>query len=143
MPVSDEYLGSHRFFVSLGGAAPADGFTTVSAIISTTEPITFKHGMDPYVRKNPGRIAWEDITMERVFCGDDAFAQWRSSIINGSTDRRDIVIEYQDASGGMRKTYTLSNCFPTRWELPGLDATGSNNAIDRITVCTESVFSAS
>lgn len=142
MPISDEYLGSHRFFVSLGGAAPADGFTTVSAIISVTEPITFKHGMDPYVRKAPGRVTWEDITLERVYCGDDAFAAWRDSIVNGSTDRRDVVIEFQDAAGGMKKSYTLSSCFPVRWELPGLDATGSNSAIERITLAVESVFTA-
>lgn len=140
MPISDDYLGSHRFYVALDGNAPADGFTTVSAIISVTETITFKHGMDPWVRKAPGRVQWEDITLERIYCGDDAFAQWREQIVNGSSDRRNITIEYQDAAGGTKKTYLLQQSFPVRWELPGLDATGSNGAIERITLAVESVI---
>lgn len=141
MPISDDYLGSHRFYVSLDGNAPADGFTTVSAIISVTETISFKHGMDPWVRKAPGRVQWEDITLERIYCGDDSFAQWREQIVNGSSDRRNITIEYQDPAGGTKKTYLLNQCFPVRWELPGLDATGSNGAIERITIAVESVIS--
>ena len=140
MPLSDEYLGSHRFYVTLGGSAPADGFTSVSPIVSMTETISFKHGMDPWVRKAPGRVQWEDITLERIYCGDDAFAQWRESIVNGASDRRDIVIEYQDAAGGTKKTYQLMQCFPVRWELPGLDASGSNGAMEKITLAVESVI---
>jgi phage tail-like protein len=142
MPNTDEYLGSHRFYVALDNNAPADGFTTVSPIISMTEAITFKHGQDPWVRKAPGRVQWEDITLERVYCGDDSFAQWREQIVNGSSDRRTVTIEFQNNSALTKKTYTLINCFPVRWELPGLDASGSQGAMERITLCVESVMSA-
>jgi len=140
MAITDDYLGSHRFFVSLDGAAPADGFTTVSAIISVTEAITFKHGMDPWVRKAAGRVSWEDITLERIYCGDDAFAAWREDLVNGKANRKSVVIEFQDAAAVMKKTYQLHECFPVRWELPGLDATGSNSAIERIVLSVESVI---
>lgn len=140
MPVTDDYLGSHRFYVALDGNAPADGFTTVSPIVSMTEAITFKHGMDAWVRKAPGRVQWEDITLERIYCGDDAFAEWREKIVNGESSRRNVTIEYQDAAGGTKKSYQLISCFPVRWELPGLDASGSNSAIERITLAVESVI---
>jgi len=140
MPETDQYLGSHRFYVALDSNVPADGFTTVSPIISVTETITFKHGMDPWVRKAAGRISWEDITLERVYCADDAFAQWREQIVQGSSDRRTITIEFQDNSAGTKKTYILHQCFPVRWELPGLDASGSSGAMERITVAVESVI---
>jgi len=140
MPISDDYLGSHRFFVSLGGAAPADGFTSVGALVQNNETISWKHGMDPHVRKAPGRLSWEDITLERVYNDNDAFALWRQSIIDGKSDRRDIVIEFKDLAGTTRRGYTLSQCFPTRWELPALDANGSNSAMEKITVAFESVI---
>jgi phage tail-like protein len=140
MADTDQYLGSHRFFVALDGAAPVDGFTTVSAIISVTEAITFKHGMDPWIRKAAGRVHWEDVTFERVYCADDAFAMWREDLVNGKANRKSITVEFQDAAAVTKKTYQLMNCFPVRWELPGLDATGSNSAIERITVCVESVI---
>lgn len=143
MAETNDYLGSHRFYVTLGGAAPADGFTSVSPIISVSEPITFKHGMDSGVRKLPGRIMWEDVTLERVYCGDDAFAQWRDELVNGTATRKDVVIEFQDATGTTKKSYTLLQCFPVRWELPGLDANASNAAIEKIQLCVEGVMAAS
>lgn len=142
MGLTDTYLGSHRFRITLGGAAPVDGFTSISPIVSVTETISFKHGQDPHVRKAAGRIHWEDVTLERIYCGDDAFAGWRASILQGNSDRRDITIEYQDNAGNTLKTFTLHQVFPVRWELPGLDATGSAGALERITVAAESVTGA-
>jgi len=96
--------------------------------------------MDPWVRKAAGRVSWEDITLERIYCGDDAFAAWREDLVNGKANRKSVVIEFQDAAAVMKKTYQLHECFPVRWELPGLDATGSNSAIERIVLSVESVI---
>ena len=40
----------------------------------------YMHGTDPYVRKNPGRVTFEDVTLERVYNGLDDFYVWRQEI---------------------------------------------------------------
>ena len=88
MADSNEYLGSHRFSVQIDGGEAMNGFVSVSAIISNTEPITFKHGLDAYVRKAPGRVTWEDISLERVYTGGDDMAAWRKDLVAGVATRK-------------------------------------------------------
>ena len=88
---TNNYIGSFQFRVTIEGINdPLDGFVKVSAITSTTENITFKHGLDRGVRKAPGRTTVDDIVLERVYSGLDEFSQWRESIVNGNIDRIEL-----------------------------------------------------
>lgn len=136
---TDEYLGSHRFSVKIDGGEAMDGFLSCSSIISTSEPIMFKHGLDPYIRKAPGRVQWEDVTLERVYSGGDDLSAWRKEIVGGTSSRKDVTVTVQNASGETIKEFTLVQAFPVRWELPALNAQSSEPAVERITFCVEAV----
>jgi phage tail-like protein len=134
------YIGSFQFRVTVEGINdPLDGFIKVSSIVSTTENIEFKHGLDANVRKAPGRTTFEDITLERVYSGLDEFAAWRESIVNGTIDRRTVSIEYLRNDGTLVRKYSLYNAYPNKWELPEMDAGGSNTAVERVTLSVEKV----
>ena len=139
MADTNDYLGSHRFSVQIDGGESMDGFVSVSSIISNTEPISFKHGLDPHVRKAPGRVTWEDITLERVYTGGDDMAAWRKDLIAGVATRKNVTIKFQTAAGEDVKIFQLYGSFPVRWELPGLNAQGSDSALEKITLCVETV----
>lgn len=137
---TNNYMGSFQFRVTIEGINdPLDGFIKVSPITSTTENIDFKHGLDSNVRKAPGRTTFEDVTLERVYSGLDELSVWREAIVNGNIDRRTVSIEYLRNDGSVVRKYSLYNCYPNKWELPEMDAGGSNTAVEKITFSVEKV----
>lgn len=138
---TNNYIGSFQFRVTVEGINdPLDGFIKVSPIVSTTENIEFKHGLDRSVRKAPGRTTFEDITLERVYSGLDEFALWRESIVNGNVDRRTVSIEFLRNDASVVRKYSMYNAYPSKWELPEMDAGGSNTAVEKITLSVEKVI---
>ena len=140
MPTNN-YIGSFHFRVQIEGINdPLDGFIKVSPIVSTTENVEFKHGLDRAIRKNPGRTTFEDVVLERVYSGLDEFSQWRQRIVDGEIDRRTVSIEYLKPDGvTVVRRYELYNTYPCKWELPEMDGGGSNAAIEKITLAVERV----
>jgi phage tail-like protein len=138
---TNNYIGSFHFRVKIDGVNdPLDGFIKVSSITSTTENLEFKHGMDRSVRKHPGRTSYDDVVLERVYSGIDEFSQWRQRIVDGDIDRRTVSIEYLKPDGvTVVRRYELYNTYPSKWELPEMDAGGSNTATERITLSVERV----
>lgn len=138
---TNKYIGSFQFRVTVQGINdPLDGFVKVSPIVSSTENLEFKHGLDRSVRKAPGRTMFEDVTLERVYSGLDEFSIWRQSIVDGTVDRREVSIEYLRNNDEVVRKYTLISAYPSKWELPELDAGGSNTAVEKITLSVESVI---
>lgn len=138
---TNNYIGNFNFRVRVEGINdPLDGFLKVSPIISKTEEMTFKHGLDRTVRKSPGRTNFENITLERVYSGLDEFAQWRQRIIEGTIDRRTVSIEFLKPDGvTVVRRYELHNCYPASWELPSMDAGSSATSVEKIVLCAENV----
>lgn len=137
---SNNYIGNFHFRVKVEGLNdPLDGFLKCSPITSTTENMTFKHGLDRAVRKSPGRTNVEDITLERVYSGLDEFARWRQQIVDGAYDRRTVSIEYLRGDGTVVRRYELYSSYPSKWELPSLDAGSSTPAVEKITLSAERV----
>ncbi len=139
----DNYIGAWNFRVKIDDVTGDvnQGFTRVSGVVSTSEPMEFMHGVDPYVRKAPGRSSFEDVQMERIYNGLDAFYEWRLAIEEGDVVRRDITIEMLKPSGDVVRTMKCINAYPSRWELPEMDTSGSSGAIERITLTVERVIS--
>ena len=138
---TNNYIGSFQFRVTVQGINdPLDGFIKVSPVVSTTENMDFKHGLDRTVRKSPGRTTFEDITLERVYSGLDEFSLWRQTVVDGKTDRREVSIEYLQRDDTVVRKYVLIAAYPSKWELPELDAGGSNTAVEKITLSVENVI---
>ncbi|MCB9765023.1 MAG: phage tail protein [Alphaproteobacteria bacterium] len=141
----DNYIGAWNFRVKIDGVTDDvnQGFIRISGVVSQSEPMEFMHGVDPYVRKAPGRASFEDMTLERVYNGTDAFYEWRLAIEEGTIDRKDVVIELMKPDGSLARTTKCINAYPSRWELPEMDTSGSSGAVERITLTMERVITTS
>ena len=138
---TNNYIGSFHFRVTVEGINdPLDGFIKVSALVSTTEAMDFKHGLDMVVRKAPGRTTFDDVVLTRVYSGLDEFHAWRKAIEAGNIDRRTISIEYLRPDHTTMRRYVLINAFPSKWQLPEMDAGGSNTATEEITISYENLL---
>lgn len=138
---TNNYIGSFHFKVTVQGINDAlDGFTSCTGIVSNTEPMEFKHGMDVVVRKAPGRTTFDPITLERVYSGVDEFTAWRDSIIAGNIDRRTVSIEYLRNDQSVVTRFDLLGAWISKWESPQMDAMGSNGALEKIELTFETVI---
>ncbi len=138
---TDNYIGAFNFRVSIPDVAGDinQAFVRVSGVVSNSEPMEFMHGTDPYVRKAVGRTSYEDVTLERIYNGSDAFYGWRMEIETGGVTRKDVKIEMMKPDGTVARTMMCRGAWPSRWELPEMDATGSEGAIERIQLTVERV----
>lgn len=141
--ITDQYKNAFSFEIIITGYTDGSGinqaFTRCSGIVSNSEAMEYMHGTDPYVRKNPGRVTFEDVTLERVYNGLDDFYIWRQEIERGGSEKHDVQIYMKDRAKNVVRHMTLVQAWPIRWELPELDASGSGPATERITLSIENV----
>lgn len=141
---TSQFVGSFNFevlinwdssiFSPTSGDDVTQSFTRVSGIVSQSEQMEFMQGTDPYVRKAPGRASFENITLERVYNGVDAFYEWRSYVQQGNDAPLTVDIYMKRRDGSDVRHIQCVGAWPSRWEMPDMDASSSGAAIERITL---------
>jgi phage tail-like protein len=138
--LSTDTSGTYNFQVALPGVSVLNTeFVSVSGVVSTSEEIEFMHGTDPYVRKTAGRVTYEPITLVRVYKGVDDFYAWRLAVENGNVERRDVTITLMNSAFQPVRAMTLEGAWPSKWEMPDLDALSSGPPQERITLTVDRV----
>jgi phage tail-like protein len=138
----DNYIGAFNFKVSIDEIEVENSkFISVSGVVSSSETMEFMHGDDRYVMKQPGRASFEDIELKRIYQQVDAFYEWRVQIENGNIQRKNVTISLMlpDMSTVVR-TMTIMDCYPSKWELPPMDASSSEAAVETITLTCSHVI---
>jgi phage tail-like protein len=132
----DNYIGAFNFKVTIDGVEVENSkFVSVSGIVSTSDTMEFMQGDDRFVMKQPGRAMFEDIELKRVYQQVDSFYQWREYIERGIVDRKLITVSLMlpDMETIVR-TMSIHDAYPSKWELPPMDASSSEAAIETITI---------
>lgn len=140
------YVGAFHFEVTFEvddeEVSPGDinqSFTRISGVVSQSEHMEFMQGTDPYVMKAPGRSSFEDVTLERVYNGSDQFYKWRKRIQAGEIVFGTVHIRIYQRDGTLKRHMVCDKAWPSRWEMPELDASGSSPAVERITLTVREV----
>lgn len=115
-----------KFRVKWDGV-PVTGITRVSALRRTTEIIEHREGGDPGpVRRIPGRVVYEPITLERPLGADTGFEDWMAQpggTASGSPApyRKSVRIEVVDPGERVLLAYDVPGCWPSEYRaLPDL-----------------------
>ena len=132
----DNYIGAFNFKVTIDGVEVENSkFTSVSGVVSTSETMEFMHGDDRYVMKQPGRAMFEDIELKRIYQQVDSFYEWRLKIENGNIERKLVTVSLMlpDMNTVVR-TMMIHDAYPSKWELPAMDSSSSEAAVETITL---------
>ena len=125
---------------------PVAGVSKVSALSRSTEPVEHREGNSPSaVRKSPGQITYEPITLERGVTHDEAFEQWASKVWNLGSGlgsevslkdfRKNITIKLLNEAGQIAISYNVFRCWVSQYQaLPELDASTNSVAIQTLTL---------
>jgi phage tail-like protein len=134
---------SYRFLVYFEtSTTPVAGVSKVSAMKRSSDPIEYKEGGNPIIRKGLGRTKYEPITMERGVTFDTDFEDWANAaqvLDKGSPStslkalRKEIRIELLNEEGQPVRRYVVHRCWVSEYQaLPDLDAGANAVAIEHI-----------
>lgn len=138
MPRVDPYK-NFRFRVEIDGL-PQAGFSECSGLGSQVEVIEYREGSDPaMVRKLPGLVKYPNVTLKRGVTASKELYAWHHAVVQGKIQRRACSIILLDESGADTVRWILSEAWPSKWEGPGLNAKGSEVAIETLTLTCEGI----
>ena len=128
-----------RFLVEIDGIVQA-GFNECSGFGSDVEVVEYREGGDPStVRKLPGKVSYPDITLKWGITDSRELYDWHFATVSGAIERRNGSVILQDDIGGEAARWNFFEAWPSKWDGADLNATGSEVAMDTLTLSCERV----
>jgi len=128
---TDGYVGTHNFQVTFT-SGDLDTINTeviwVSGAVSESEVLSGSEG---------GRVRYKTVVLERVYKGVDDFYLWRLDVEDGTIIPLDMEIVMMDSAFNPVRAMVLEGAWPSKWEMPDMDATIDGPALERITLTVE------
>ena len=135
---TDPYLNC-RFLIEIEGIVQG-GFTECSGLSSKIDVVSYREGGDlASVRKLPGQTSYPDITLKWGLTENGALYEWHLSAIQGTILRKNCSIIVLGDSYEEKVRWNLYDAWPHTWTGPGLNAKGSEVAIEQIVLACERV----
>jgi len=137
----DPLLG-FNFALLLEGKA-AGYFTECSGIGSEHDVVEHKvvdETGHEIVRKIPGRLKWQDITLKRGITSNLDLWEWRDQVVKGAVGdaRQNITIQMLDRSyENVVAAWNFSNAWPSKVTGPSLKADSNEFGVEEVTIVHE------
>jgi phage tail-like protein len=132
-------LRNFRFLLEIDGIQQG-GFSECSGFGSDVEVVEYREGGEAAtVRKLPGKASYPDITLKWGITDSRELYDWHVAALNGEIERKNGSIILQDDRGEEAVRWNIYQAWPIKWDGPDMNATGSEVAIDTLTVTCERV----
>jgi phage tail-like protein len=125
-----------NFLVQIDGISQA-GFSEVTGLETSVDPIDYREGGDRIIRKLPGLRRVGNVTLKRGVTKSKELQDWHKNILQGQLDRRNVAIILLDDTGQEVVRWNLHDAWPCKWNGPDLDALNSEVAIEALELCAE------
>ena len=137
------YAG-YKFRVKEVGGEYFFAVNKVGALSRTVEVMEYREGGDPSImRKSPGQVKYEAITLERGVTHNKQFEQWANKVWNYGSAlgsevslgdfRKDLLLEIYNEAGQLVLGYNIYRAWVSEYRaFPELDAATSSFAIQSI-----------
>lgn len=133
----EDPLQSYMFKVTIAGLPTGVGFQKVSGLSREVEVIEYLENMYSHTHKLAGRETVGEITLERGCYADGYLQAQYESIFKSNAKRSTVTIDITDKQGNVRRSFTLAECWFSKFELGDLDATSSDVIIETLTMQAE------
>ncbi|MEQ9498993.1 MAG: phage tail protein [Deltaproteobacteria bacterium] len=113
-------------------------FTQCAGLGVSVEAIEFREGGTTDVTRLAGQVSYSDVTLRYGLTDDQALWTWLQDVVSGKPKaeyQRNVSIVLLDTAGtGEVMRWDLIAAWPREWRGTPLDATGSELAIESITL---------
>jgi phage tail-like protein len=134
---------TYRFLVYLDtSTTPVAGLSKVTGLKRSSDPIEYKEGGNPVIRKGLGRTKYDPITLERGITHDKDFEDWANAaqvLDKGAAStslkalRKEVRIDLLNEEGQPVYRYIVHRCWVSEYQaLPDLDAGQNAIAIEHV-----------
>jgi phage tail-like protein len=128
-----------RFRLEIDGITQA-GFSEVTGIERTVEPIDYRVGNDPtHVRKLPGMTKYSPITLKWGVTDSTELYDWHEEIINGVIKRKSLSITLVNEDGKDGARWEVSEAWPSKYHGADLNAKGNDVGIETLELANEGI----
>ena len=128
-----------NFLVEMDGITQAS-FQECSGLDASSDPVDYREGGDPnHVRKLTGLNKYSPITLKRGITASDELWQWRQTVIDGKTVRKNGSIVLKNEAGDEVLRWNFFNAWPSKWTGPALNATANAVAVETFELTHEEV----
>lgn len=139
--VSGDPVASFRFMLDISGVITGF-FTEASGLGSETEIIEHKvmgEKAQEIIRKLPGRLKWNDLTLKRGITKSMDLWAWRKMVEDGNvnTARSDGSVMLLDDEGSEIARWDFEMAWPSKISGPQIKADDNSVAIEEITIVFE------
>jgi len=139
----DPLLG-FNFALELEGSI-AGYFTECGGIGSEHEIVEHKvvdKSGHEIVRKIPGRLKWQDITLKRGITSDMQIWEWRADLVNGdmTTARKNISITMMDRTYAPVAVWHFQNAWPSKVSGPSFKSDDNSFGVEEVTLVHEGMY---
>lgn len=136
-------LVSAHFMVEVSGKL-SGYFTEVSGIGSETQVIEHKiMGPDNngIIRKVPGLLKWNDVTLKRGITANMDMYEWRKLVETGRIDeaRCSVTITMVDQSFNPVAEWTLEKAWPSKISGPSIKADANEIGVEELVIVHEGI----
>jgi phage tail-like protein len=141
---TEDPLIGFNFALQLEGAI-AGYFTECSGIGSENDIIEHKVVDDQgheIVRKIPGRLKWQDVTLKRGITSDLEIWKWREQVVTGkiADARKNISIIMMDRTYTPVAQWNFTNAWPSKVSGPSLKSDSNEFGIEEVTIVHEGMY---
>jgi phage tail-like protein len=136
-----EPFATYSFYLEIDGITEAV-FREASGIGSTSEVIESRHSTKDgkvVVKKTPGNLKWDDLSLKRGFTTDMKLYEWRGKVEAGKVNeaRKHGSLTVYSAEGTPLAKWSFLNAWPSKLSGPTLNATSNEIAVEEITIVHE------
>lgn len=108
-----------------------DGLQSISEVLAPDDE-------NPYLYPAPGPSRWSSIVLKRTYDPQlTGLWNWRRSVVEGSTQRRDGRIMLFDDRGRLAACWVFSRGWPSRWEVTSLKSSDAQSGTEIIEIIHE------
>ncbi len=123
-----------NFRVEIDGITEA-GFQECDGLDVTTDPVEYREGTDPnHVRHLTGLNKYSPITLKRGITDSTSLWDWRKTVIDGKTERRNVSIVLMNEAREEKIRWNLSKAWPSTWKAPSFNSTSNEVAIESLEI---------
>jgi phage tail-like protein len=133
-------LVSYHFHVEIDGITQAQ-FRECSGLGSESQVVEYKESVKgvTIIRKQPGAIKWQDISLKRGVSDVMELWQWRKQVEQGKVDesrKNGSIVLYDQADKEVAR-WNFKDGWPSKLSGPQVKADGNDVAIEELTITHE------
>ena len=141
MPDAMDPISAHMFALEIQGITEAT-FREAAGFGSENEIIEQKENGpkgNVVIRKIPGNLKWQNITLKRGMTSNQELWTWRQQVIDGKIEdaRIDGSIVGYNEDGEEKIRYDFRRGWPCKWETTGMNASGNEPVVETIEITHE------